>query len=307
MKGEIMKKPNGILGSILFPPLWLIIILTLLSGGGLALVFLKVGEAHPISYLVYAVSFYALTVIVLFCVADLPSYIKAARERIYKNEVGRRFMTDSDFRFRVSLYLSLAINLAYAIFNCVLGAVYATNWFYLLASYYAILGVMRFLLISYFKRNELGSNLTREWRRVRVCGVILSLVNFLLTGVVLMMIYLDRGFVYRDIFIYVMALFTFYSATSAIIGVIRDRKGKSPVMMFAQYITLVSALVSILTLEGAMLGTFGTDMPKDTQKLFVALTGAGIALLVFALSIYAIVNSTRELKRLSRAELEKPE
>lgn len=301
-----MKKPIGIFGKILFPPVCLIIVLALLSGGGLVFVFLTGNEAHPLSYLLYAVSFYTLLVIVLFCITTLPSYIKAARKGIYNIELGRRFMTDSDFRFRVSLYVSLGINLAYAIFNCVLGVVYVTNWFYLLASYYAILGIMRFLLVSYFKRNELGSELILEWRRVRVCGVILSLVNFLLTGVVLMMIYFDRGFVFRDIFIYVMALFTFYSATTAIIGVISNRKGRSPVMTFAQYISLVSALVSMLTLEGAMLGTFGTDMPKDTQKLFVVLTGAGIALAVFALSIYTVVHSTLELKKLSVAEAEKP-
>lgn len=293
-----MKKPNGILGKILFPPLWLIIILVFLSGGGLAFAFLTGNEAHPLSYAVFAISFYTLSVTVLFCIYTLPAYIEKIKAGVYNNDFGRRFMTDNDFRFRISLYLSLGINLAYAVFNAVLGAVYVTSWFYLLGSYYAILGIMRFMLVSYFRKNELGEDLRREWRRVRVCGAVLSLVNLLLTAVVLMMIYLDRGFVYHDIFIYVIALFTFYSATAAIIGVIKHKSNKSPVMSFAQYISLVSALVSMLTLEGAMLGTFGADMPKDTQRLFVVLTGAGIALAVFVLSVFTVVRSTRELARL---------
>ena len=295
-----MKKPEGFIWKLLFLPLWLIIILVIMSAVGLVFVFVSGLEAHPISYLIYALSFYTLSVTVLFCITDLPGYIRGAKELILSFDFGRRFINDSDFRFRVSLYLSLGINLAYAIFNCVLGALYVTNWFYLLASFYAIVGVMRFLLVSYFRHNELGCDIPREWRRVRVCGVILAFVNLLLSAVVLMMVFFDRGFVYRDIFIYVMALFTFYSATSAIIGVIRNRKGNSPVMTFAQYISLVTALVSMLTLEGAMLGTFGTDMPKDTQKLFVILTGAGIAVAVFALSIYTVVHSTLELKRLAK-------
>ena len=52
-------------------------------------------------------------------------------------------------RTHVSLYGSLGVNLLYVTLNVVLGFLYHTSWFFVLAFYYTILAVMRFLLVRF--------------------------------------------------------------------------------------------------------------------------------------------------------------
>ena len=50
--------------------------------------------------------------------------------------------------------LSLAFNLAYAVYNCVLGFVSHSWWFITLCVYYVVLGVMRFAVLQIKKKSE---------------------------------------------------------------------------------------------------------------------------------------------------------
>lgn len=285
---------------ILFPPVWLMLILTVLSGVALVLVFVKGWMESPVAYFVYVLSFYTLSVICLFCIQVLPGYYKTLKQKVYDNPFGNRYMTDAKYRTRISLNISLIINLLYAAVNLFSGYWYKTAWFACLAAYYMILAVMRFLLIRYVGRYDIGTNLPGEWRRSRGCALILTLVNLSLSGVVLMIMYQDKGFVYPGMLIYVMAAYTFYITVAAIVRLVKYRKYRSPIMSMTKIITLMAALVSMLALETAMLTTFGAEMTFATKRIFIAATGAGISVLVVAMSAYMIVRSTKELKRIQQ-------
>ena len=83
--------------------------------------------------------------------------------------------------------------------NLVSGRINRSPWFYILAGYYGILAVMRFLLLRYQQRKGIGSDLVGEYRRSRLCGMILMMINFTLTGAVLMILYQNRGYDYPGI------------------------------------------------------------------------------------------------------------
>lgn len=61
-----------------------------------------------------------------------------------------------------------------------------------------------------------------------------------------------------------VALYTFYITTTAIIDIIKYRKYNSPVMSISKVIKLAAALVSMLFLETAMFAQFGADMAKES-------------------------------------------
>lgn len=282
---------------LLFPPAWLMAVLTVLSAVSLALVFTKGWDASPVAYACYVLSFYTLSVVTLFFIVVFPGWYKRAKSKIYANEFGSRYMTDAKFRTRVSLYLSLGINLLYVAVNLFSGFWYQTAWFGILAVYYAILAVMRFLLLRFVNQVGIGRDLRRELRRSRLCAAILLTLNLILTGAVLMILYQDKGYEYNGVLIYVMALYTFYTTTHAIIDLVKYRKLGSPVMSTAKVISLAAALVSMLSLETAMFSQFGGDMPKDAQRLMIALTGGGVSLAVISLSVYTIIQANRKLKK----------
>ena len=113
-----------------------------------------------------------------------------------------------------------------------------------------------------------------------------------------MMVYFHRGFDYQGILIYVMALYTFYITTTAIIDMVKYKKYGSPVMTMSKVIKMAAALMSMLSLETAMFSQFGGDMSLEGQRIMIMATGAGIAVIVVAMAIYMIVRTTKEIRSL---------
>ena len=284
---------------LLAPPVWLMILLILVSAAALVAVFLKDWEETAVAYVTYVLAFYTLTVTVLYCVGVFPGCYRAVKQKVYETEFGGRYMTDVVFKTHVSLYRSLVINLLYVALNLVLGLLYKSAWFTILAVYYTILSVMRFLLVRFVRGIGIGKDRLGELRRSRLCAWILMLVNVALSGAVMMMMYQGRGKEYAGVLIYVMALYTFYITVSAIINLFKYQKYRSPVMYATKVIDLTAALVSMLNLETAMFAAFGGDMVAESQRLMIALTGAGISIVVIALAVYTIRRATREIRALN--------
>jgi hypothetical protein len=206
-------------------------------------------------------------------------------------------MTDMVFRTHISLYASLTINLLYVGVNVLSFLLYRSMWFVVLAGYYMILSVMRFLLLRYARKTGIGKDRLGELKSNMICSFILLTVNFVLSGAVMMILYQDRGFEYHGMLIYVMALYTFYMTTRAIINLIKYRKYQSPVMTTAKVITLSAALVSMLTLETAMFSQFGQNMAPENKRLMIMLTGAGVSITVVTMSVYMIIKSKKEINK----------
>ena len=281
---------------LLFPPVWLMIVLTIVSAAALVTVFVNGWETAVVAYIVYVFSFYTLCVISIFLFKVLPKKYHTVRQKIYENPFGNRYMTDQAFRTKVSLYIALGINLLYVVLQGAQWYLFQSWWFVVLAAYYAILSVMRFLLLRYILKNQIGSSILKEWRRSRVCAAILMLVNLCLSGAVLLILYQDKGYDYPGILIYVMALYTFYSTINAIVQTIKYHKLGSPVMSTAKVIALSAALVSMLNLETAMFSQFGGEMSVENQRLMIILTGAGISVAVNVMSAVLIVKSTNAIR-----------
>lgn len=293
-----MKDWKKICRKLLFPPLWLMIILTVVSTAMLVAVFVNSWETHPVAYAVYVMSFYTLTVICIGCWQTFPGYYKSIKERVYANKYANRYMTDVAFKTHVNLYRSLFVNTLYVAVNAFSGMIYRSAWFGVLAFYYIILSVMRFLLLRYVNRNGIGKKLLGEWKRYRLCGIILIAINLALSGAVLMILYQDKGFEYNGILIYIMAMYTFYITTTAIIEMVKYYKYNSPVMSCSKVIKLAAALVSMLSLETAMLAQFGAENSAQFRRVMVAATGAGVSVVVIAMSGYMIVRSTKQINKL---------
>lgn len=290
-----MEKWKSICKKFLFPPLWLIIILTMSSIIALVSVFVKGWDTNPIAYVIYAVSFYTLTIICIACYKTILGYYKDIKEKVYENKYANRYLTDAAYKTHINLYTSLGINLLYIATNTVSAVIYNTYWFAIFAIYYGIMAVMRFLLVRYIEKNHIGESRLGELKRSRACAYILMTVNLTLSGVVLMMVYYNRGFQYQGLLIYVMAMYTFYTTVTAIIDLIKYRKYRSPIMFISKIIKLASSLFSMLFLETAMFSQFGQNTSAETKQIMIMATGAGICVVVVGMSVYMIVRSSNEI------------
>ena len=296
-----MDRIKRIVHRLLFPGTVVVLLCIPAAAVLLAYAFLVAGEESPISYAAYVISAYALTIA---CTGLVPA-IRKARGWLRSNPYASRYLEDIPFRVWISLRVSLTINLLYAAVNAFSGLYYHSVWFGTLAAYYLFLAVMRFLLVRYGRRNNSGAGMAAELKRCRVCGAILILMNMALAGVVILVLHQNRSFQYAGSLIYAMALYTFYTTIMAVIHVIRYRKYQSPVMSAAKAVNLAAALVSMLSLETAMLTQFdnGTTSPFFRQSM-IASTGGAVCAIVVGMGISMIAYSTRRLKKLKDMPLE---
>ncbi len=289
-----MKNGKQILHRLLFPGIGVTLPAVPLSAGLLIYAFGFAGENDPLAYAAYVVSFYML---VLLCVR-IPGLVRGISALLHRSRYLHRYLTDLPFRTRVSLYLSLGINLLYAVLKLFLGVRFRSVWFGTLGVYYALLTAMRFLLLCHTRRSAFGAQLIPEWKRYRLCGAILIPMTVALAGVVILMLENRESFQYPGYLIYVAAMYAFYASISAAVRLVRYRQYQSPVMTAAKAISLVSALVSMLSLEAAMLTQFGGRDDEAFRQIMLAATGAGVCSIILVMAAYMLIHGARQLGKL---------
>lgn len=255
----------------------------------------------PLAYLSYLVSAYALMVLGL----GVPGIVRSVRhwierhpltQKIRSIPLSRRYVEDVKFRAEVSLGIGFTINLLYIVTKLVSGIYYRSTWFISLAVYYTMLAVMRLLLLYRRRWPEGKTRLELELRRYRLCGYVLLAMNLALSGIVIFMVRYDRGYEYPGTLIYVMAAYSFYAVIIATVNVVKFRRHGSPILSAAKAISLVAALVSILSLETAMLAQFGGEDDPLFRKAMTGATGGGVCVIVLGMALYMIVRASKQLR-----------
>ncbi|MBO5501155.1 MAG: hypothetical protein J6A48_03950 [Clostridia bacterium] len=257
------------------------------------------------AYASYGLSAYAL---VLVCVR-VPGIIRAFRtgfeahpnvQRAVNAPMVQRYRSDAVYRASLSLYIGLGINLFNAAFQGIMVIAQRSLWFGALAGYYLLLTLMRGLLSRYAWKNCVGSDLRREWQRYLACGITLLFLNLALSTVVALVVRRGSGFSYPGITVYVMALYAFYAIIHGIWNLCRLKHQHSPVLRASIMVSFVKALVSMLSLETAMLDQFGGDSSPIFRKIMTGATGAAVCALVLAVAGWMIFRAAKQLKSISK-------
>lgn len=252
-----------------------------------------------IAYAAYFLSAYALIITVM----GITGIVRLVRQGIDRHPLVRkaldiplvsRYLREDMFRAKTGLYQGFFINLLYAGIKMFSGILYRSVWFITLAVYYILLAVMRASLLHYVRKSE--KDKITEWKRYRLCGIILLFMNIALAGIVILVIYQNSGFEYPGMLIYVMAMYAFYATIMAVRNVVKFRKYGTPVISAAKVINLTAALVSMLSLETAMLTQFGAADDPAFRQIMTASTGAGISVIVVGMAVFMIVRSTKQMK-----------
>ena len=269
------------------------------------------GYEGALAYLSYVMSAYAL-VITCTSIPRMARLVKSVRtgigkhplmEKLSDTSLGSRFMKDVRFRTEISLYMGFVINLLYIVMKMASGIYYRSLWFISVAVYYILLAVMRFLLFRSGKVRTAVNQLEAELKRYRMCGIILLLMNQALTGIVVFMVHQNKSYDYPGVLIYAMAAYSFYCVIIASINVIKFRRHGSPVLSAAKVINLVSAMVSILSLETALVTRFGDKDDFSFRQVMTGATGGGVCIFVLGIAVYMIVKSSLQLKNINTMEI----
>ena len=147
--------------------------------------------------------------------------------------------------------------------------------------------------ISLIKDNQnFGDDIKKEYRKLKNTGIILLLLNIVLIGMIILIIQKDQHFSYPGYLIYIIALYDFYLMITAIINVVKHRKNKSPMILASKCINLTVAMISMLSLQVAMIYQFG-DNDTNFKLVMTSCTGFGIALINSIMAILMIYKGSK--------------
>ncbi len=288
-----MKK---LLERILYPTKLVLLIVSTASFAALAYIFRAGLSESAAAYIVYCMSAYSLSVITLAVIRGrkrLRARIKNAPliVGIMSNRAVRRYMDDMHFRGGVGIYQGMAVNFLYVVFRTVTGIMYSSVWFISMAAYHLVLGIMRAVLIYGYRRRD-GRGYGYEYRFYRICAYMLLLLNIPMGGMIVLMIRTDTGFVYPEYVIYLSAMFTFYTMIISVVNMVKYRRAGSPVLSAEKVINFVSAMMSVLGLQTAMISKF-SEKSDSFRAMMNGITGGVIYGIVIVTAVLMLMKGKR--------------
>ena len=178
------------------------------------------------------------------------------------------------------LLFSVLFNAAFCAYYIIFGIITHSWWSFTVGVYYAILSVTRFIVHQSKENNDLIKKHT---------GVMLMLLSLPLVGTVILAVVRDRGIIMHMSVMISMAAYSFTKITLAIINLIKARKSDSAKLVSLRNVSLSHACVSIFALQRSMLVSFG-DMPQNDIRIFNAVMGAAVCVIVFLLGLNLVKN-----------------
>lgn len=266
------------------------IMLILISTVSLFYVFVEDIDYTAITYISYIVSAYTLIVVVTFVVQKG----KVIRNRIEKRPLAKRYQNDVDFQMKTKVLTSLILNILYAIVKLGIGMFYQSFWDIQIAIYYILICGCRFTFFQYMRHYTLGQYPQKEYIKYKHCGYFLMGINMVWIGTTILMVWYHHTYDYPGTLIYVAALYAFYTIGIAIKNMIKYRKSVSSIIKAMNCLHLVTACLSIFSLQTAMLTQFGNHNSIVVKQAANGLTGTIVCTLIVLLSVYMIRRSYQE-------------
>ena len=184
-----------------------------------------------------------------------------------------------------SPYTSLALNIAYACGNCIIGLLNSSWWFITVGAYYTVLAITRFSVLQ-VSRKANGRYPTELFAR-RITGILLVVLSFCIVGVNVMSAVQERGTAFHEIVMITIATYTFTKIIVAIIGMAKAKSSAFPLLKTLRNISLADACVSIHTMQRSMLVSF-PGMESTGILLLNIFTGTAVWIIVLLLGINLI-------------------
>ena len=278
---------------LLYPHVAVIICLLPIAVAFLVLSLIYLGTESIFAIVSYLFAFYML-IVICFRIPRIIQFFKTLKN---ENKYVKKWFSDVHLRMNVSLYGSLIWNVAFAIFQLVLGFYHKSFWFFSMFAYYVLLGVMRFFLVKHTRKYKANEQTEIEIKKYVFCGWLLLFMNLALAVIVFFMVYYNKTFYHHMITTIAIAAFTFFTFTFAIINLVKYKKYKSPVYSAAKTITLIAGAVSMLTLETTMLTTFGANESQIFSQIMLSITGGGVICFAIIMAIIMLVKGSKELNK----------
>lgn len=259
------------------------------------------------SYILFALAAIGLFYSIYAAVRFLPSVKRKIILRARAHPFWDNMLGNYGFRTLAFFILSFIINMAFALFNGVLGIVASSVWYGIFAVYYIALSALRGgILFAYYKAKKRAQSedalAVCKIKIYRLCGIALLVLELALAAAVSVMVVGDNPVKYSQIMAIAAAAYTFYKVILAIVNAAKVRRMHDFVLQSLRNINLTDAAVSLLALQVTLVAVFSEGDVSFSTAMNASM-GFAVCAVTIGLGILMIVRACLQLKKLNEGNI----
>ena len=196
----------------------------------------------------------------------------------------------------VSIF-SLAVNIAFVVYNAYLGIKFGDAFAIGISIYYFLLIWIKTATLIVEKTNankEENIRLDARRRNYKISSIFVFIIDFCLIAPIILMVTQPKEVKFGLIPAIVMAVYCVYKIVMAIINYKKSKKSQNLTIILLREINIIGAIVSILTLQHTMIMVNG-GMNEGMQKLSLV-TSIGFLSLIIIFSIISFIRNRKLFK-----------
>ncbi len=210
-----------------------------------------------------------------------------------KTKTGKRLVSEQRYRVIFAAALGFSLNLLYALYHGVLGALNRSLWFAAMCAYYIVLATTRFSAVLCERKNRQAVSVETEYFVMKLSGALLTVLSVVLSGIIYISLSHNIAAKHGMVVMITIATYTFGKITMAIIRAVKQHGNPSPLLAAVRGIGYAEVAASVLTLQRSMLVSFGPSGDEPAYTLNIA-TGAAVCLFVLFLGVAMLIRGTKK-------------
>ena len=197
---------------------------------------------------------------------------------------------DYHFRTVYTARISALITFGFTVFNGVIGILYRSVWNISICIYYVLLANVRRIIVR-SQRKTADKNQDKEIikKTYAVTHIILILIDLALIVPISLMVIGARSYTYGIIPAISMAAYTTYRMTMSIIHYLKSKRNENCFIRVIRTINLQDTLVSVLTLQNALIIANGDDMASMMRLTMWTSAGIWGVILFFTVKSFMMI------------------
>ncbi|MDO5157226.1 MAG: hypothetical protein Q4D51_14825 [Eubacteriales bacterium] len=202
----------------------------------------------------------------------------------------RSLREDYHFRTVYTARISALITFGFTIFNGVIGILYRSVWNISICIYYVLLAVVRRIVVrSQIKTRDKNQDKEIIKKTYAVTHIILILIDVALVVPIALMVIGARNYTFGMIPAIAMAAYTTYRMTMSIIHYLKSKRNENHFIRVIRTINMQDTLVSVLTLQNALIIANGNEMASMMQLTMWTSAGIWGIILFFTVKSFMMI------------------
>ena len=186
----------------------------------------------------------------------------------------RKFLPDEKKRRSLRLILGLI----YSLYNAIIGLLMGSVWHITISVYYTLLLAVKVIVYSCLKSKNTDKMSTRIF--ITTC-ILLFLISLSLIAPVILMITNERPVIFPLEIAIVIAAYTTYKVTVAVIVFVKKRRTTNILISEIVSISMIEAILSILTLQNTLITVNDGAGDPGLTVLSAVSSAVGIAAILY--------------------------